>query len=83
MDRITTGLIIAAVAIGVLSSQDARRSSDPETRGAETPRPTPPPPAGAVPKHADQGMIVMRNDHLDDGMAVHSPFDGDRGITGR
>ncbi len=88
MDRLTTLLIGLAVGLGLLAARDARKgrrarasqeqavsdsNSAPRAMAAEAQPPTQA--ASAV------GGVVLRNDHIDDGIAVRSPFDGDRGIT--
>ena len=83
MDKLTIGLISVAAAIGLIS---ARGASSSVTRpsvagtGARTPSALPPQPPR---RDIDPGMTVLRNDHIDDGIAVRSPFDGDRGMTRR
>lgn len=83
MDKLTIGLISVAAAIGLISARGARSSSiQPAVAGtgARTPSASPTePPARDI----DPGMAVLRNDHIDDGMAVRSPFDGDRGMARR
>lgn len=79
MDRLTGGLILVAVALGVLAARDARRPSSraemphPQTSGAQGPaRPA----AGG-----DPGMVVLRPEPIDNGMIVRSPFGGDNGMV--
>lgn len=78
MDRLTGGLILVAVALGVLAARDARRpvagteTLRAATSGAQT---ATRPAAGG-----DQGMVILRPEPIDDGMIVRSPFDGDNGI---
>ena len=83
MDKLTIGLISVAAAVGLISARGARSSSSRPSAagtGARTPSASPPEP----PWHdIDPGMTVLRNDHIDDGMAVRAPFDGDRGMTRR
>ena len=80
MDRLTTGLIVAAVAIGMLANRDARRSGSKAVAALDgaQPAPTPRKPAAET---MDQGMVVLRNGPIDNGMVVRSPFKGDQGIT--
>ena len=83
MDKLTLGLITAAAAIGLISARGARSSSTRPSAagtGARTPSDSPPVPSR---RDIDPGMTVLRNDHIDDGIAVRSPFDGDRGMTRR
>jgi len=79
MDRLTGGLILVAVALGVLAARDARRpAAGTETlRAAISGTQTPPRPAAG----ADQGMVILRPEPIDDGMIVRSPFGGDDGIA--
>ncbi len=79
MDRLTGGLILVAVALGVLAARDARRPAarmdapQATTSGAWTPtRPA----AGG-----DQGMVILRPEPIDNGMIVRSPFGEDNGIV--
>ena len=81
MDRLTIGLIIVAVAIGMLASRDARRSIQNVALARDGLQPTATPEVKPEPKAMDQDMVVLRNDHIDDGMVVHVPFDGDPGIV--
>ena len=81
MDKLTTALIAAAVGLGLLAARNARGSQpDAQTDAQASPAP-PSPTSQANLRQADQGMVVMRNDPLDNDMVVHSPFDGDRGIV--
>ena len=73
MDRLTTGLIVAAVAIGMLANRDARRSGSKAVAALDGAQP--------APATMDQGMVVLRNGPIDNGMVVRSPFKGDQGIT--
>lgn len=79
INKLTGGLIVAAVALGILAARNARRT----TADKESMQQTPPPaqqPATGTRQPQDQG-IVLRNEPLDDGIAVRSPFNGDPGIT--
>jgi hypothetical protein len=83
MDKLTIGLISVAAAIGLISARGARSlSTSPSVAGsgARTPSATP---AEPLRRDIDPGMAVLRNDHIDDGIAVRSPFDGDRGMARR
>ncbi len=83
MDKLTLGLITAAAAIGLISARGARSSSTRPSvagTGARTPSASPDEPPR---RDIDPGMAVLRNDHIDDGIAVRSPFDGDRGMARR
>lgn len=81
MDRLTRGLIVVAFAIGLMAARSARRRSEDQRQAApqaQTPREEPRP---SSPVKHGQGMVILRNEHLDDGIAVRSPFNGDRGIA--
>ena len=83
MDKLTIGLISVAAAIGLISARGARSSSTQSPvagTGAGTPSASPDEPPR---RDIDPGMAVLRNDHIDDGMVVRSPFDGDRGLARR
>ena len=79
MDRLTGGLILAAVALGVLAARDARRPTArmdaPQVTISGTQ--TPPRPAAG----GDQGMVILRPEPIDNGMIVRSPFGEDNGIV--
>jgi hypothetical protein len=83
MDKLTIGLISVAAAIGLISARGARSSSTQSPvagRAVYTPSASPAePPARDI----DPGITVLRNDHIDEGMVVRSPFDGDRGMARR
>ena len=79
MKRLTGGLIVAAVALGALAVRNARRALR-QQEDEVTLAPAPQPAAGARPPR-DDSMVIRRNEPLDNGIAVHSPFDGDRGIV--
>ena len=81
MDRLTGGLLIVAVGIGLLAARDARRSGGRERMEQQAKSRMPPPSPKAAAERSDSGMAILRNDHVDDGMAVRSPFKGDPGIT--
>ncbi len=79
MDKLTTGLIAVAAAIGLIALRDARqRAAQDAPQGSGT---SPVPPARPKATDIDPGMVILRNDHIDDGMAVRSPFKGDPGIV--
>ena len=83
MDKLTIGLISVAAAIGLISARGARSSST-HPRATGSGARTPSTPSTQAPRHdIDPGMAVLRNDHIDDGIAVRSPFDGDRGMARR
>ena len=66
--KLTTALITAAVALYAL----ARRRSD--TAPAA-------PAANPSATSVDPGMVILRNEHIDDGIAVRPSFAGDPGIV--
>lgn len=81
MDKLTLGLVAAAAALGFFATRDARKAQGsvaPVDAGFQPER-QPRQPAGRAME--DDGMVVLRNDPIDDGMVVRSPFDGDRGIA--
>ena len=82
MDRLTLGLVAVAVALGLLGSRDARRSRQNTSVMRDGVQPAAAPEAKREAEKMDQGMVVLRNDHIDDGIAVRVPFDGDDGIVG-
>lgn len=79
MNKLTGGLIIAAVALGILAARNARRDTT-EKIGMQPIPPSTERPAIGKPKPEDQG-IIQRNEPLDNGIAVRSPFNGDPGIV--
>ena len=81
MDRLTTILIIVAVAIAVLAARDARRPQSAAAAESEPAQPVRTPPAGRPSQGIDDGMVILRNDPIDNGMLVRSPFDEDPGIV--
>jgi hypothetical protein len=79
MDKLTTGLIAVAAAIGLVALRDARqRAAQAAPQGSGT---SSLPPARPQAGDIDPGMVILRNDHIDDGIAVQSPFKGDPGIV--
>ena len=77
MGKLTTALIGVAVAIGLLAARGARK-------GTKQVSPAPPEPNAAAKGgggSATSGIVILRNDPIDNGIAVRSPFDGDRGIV--
>jgi hypothetical protein len=75
MDRLTLTLIAVAVGLRSFAARDARQAR-PAKQPMKKPATTPPKSWGT-----DRGMMVLRNDHRDDGMVVRSPFRGDPGIV--
>jgi hypothetical protein len=80
MKKLTGGLLVAAVALGILAARNARRVLSGEDTEQQAPPPAPQPATGNR-QPQDQGMIIQRNEPLDNGIAVHSPFQGDPGIA--
>ena len=80
MSKLTGGLIVAAMALGVLAVRTARRAIEDEPSGQPRATPASPPVAGTG-RGIDDGMVIRRNEPLDDGIVVRSPFQGDPGIV--
>lgn len=82
MDRLTRILVGLAVGLGLLAARDARRAkkAQPTVPPSQPPVPSPKGPGRAS---GDDGMVIMRNEHIDDGIVVRSPFNGDPGMVGR
>jgi hypothetical protein len=77
MDKVTIGLIAIAAAIGWLAARDARaRAAAMPVQITSTPRHDPK-------RTGDDRGVVLRNESVDDNMAVQSPFDADRGMVRR
>ncbi len=81
MDKLTFGLVAAAAALGFFATRDARKTQGSVTPVAAGLQPEPPPRQLVGRATEDDGMVVLRNDPIDDGMIVRSPFDGDRGMA--
>ena len=80
MGKLTGVLVVAAMALGVLAVRNARRAIAGE--GAGYPQDSPPSPPRTTGGHTlDEGIVIRRNEPLDNGIAVHSPFQGDPGIV--
>jgi hypothetical protein len=80
MKKLTGGLIVAAVALGVLAVRNARRAITGDAAGQPGPS-TPPGQATGVGQSLDEGMVIRRNERLDESMVIQSPFQGDPGIV--
>lgn len=78
MSKLAPALVGVAIAIGLLAARAARKAPQPQHV------PAAPPEGAKKPEGApSSGMVVLRNGPIDNGIAVHSPFDGDRGIVHR
>ena len=80
MDRLTAALIAVGVGIGVLAMRQARRSERP---AAALPTATDAPVGSGrqgAERSGDNGMVVLRNEPIDNGMVVRSPFNEDPGM---
>ena len=77
MGKLTGGLIVAAMAFGVLAMRNARRAIAGDGAGQDSPAS---PPGNRGGHTLDEGMVIRRNEPIDNGIAVHSPFQGDPGI---
>ncbi len=80
MDRLTGILVGLAVGLGLLAARDARRAKKADRLSPATQPPAPRADASGA-RSIDPGMVIVRNDHIDDGMVVRSPFNGDPGMT--
>lgn len=81
MDRLTKVLVGLAVGLGLLAARDARRAKQAGVVPSPAQPPWAPPPKGDDRKR-DAGMVVLRNEPIDDAMVVRPPFNGDPGIVG-
>jgi hypothetical protein len=80
MSKLTGGLIVAAVALGILAVRNTRRDmAAKQNEQPAPPRIQQPAPDGHRPQ--DEGMIIQRNGPVDNGIAVRSPFNADPGIV--
>ncbi len=80
MGKLTGGLVVTAMALGVLAVRNMRRAS--AGNGAGPPQDSPASPPGKRGGHTlDEGMVIRRDEPIDNGIAVHSPFQGDPGIV--
>jgi hypothetical protein len=77
MGKLTTALIGVAVAIGLLAARGARKGA----KQVALPSPEPDNAARTSGGSSVSGMAILRNDPIDNGIAVRSPFDGDPGIV--
>ncbi len=78
MRKLTGGLIVAAMALGVLGVRNARRAMASDGAGQDS---AASPPGNRAGHTLDEGMVIRRNEPIDNGIAVHSPFQGDPGIV--
>ena len=80
MGKLTGSLIVGAIALGVLAVRNAGRAIAGD--GAGPPQDSPASQPGNRGGHTlDEGMVIRRNEPIDNGIAVHSPFQGDPGIV--
>ena len=83
MGRLTKLLLLGAAAVGLLVVRNRGRAEEAEMPDAARQGGTRGAPDGvpAADGKVARGMVVMRNDHIDDGMVVRSPFQGDPGMV--
>ena len=81
MDKWTLGLIAVAAALGFFASRDARKAHGSVSAVASGSHLESKSPSSVSRANTDDGMVVLRNEPLDDGMVVRSPFDGDQGMA--
>ena len=78
MRKLTGGLIVGAMALGLLAVRYAHRAVAGDGAGQDS---AVSPPANRAGHTLDEGMVIRRNEPIDNGIAVHSPFQGDPGIV--
>ena len=77
--KLTTALIAAALALYAFGARNGRTSSSTGGAGKSAKADARPEPSKSA--NIDPGMVILRNDHIDDGIAIRSPFGGDPGIA--
>ena len=78
MGKLTGGLIVGAMALGVLAVRHVRRAMAGDGTEQDS---AASPPRNRAGHTLDEGMVIRRNEPIDNGIAVHSPFQGDPGIV--